>query len=112
MNSLFKGVLFASGVLLLALGCSKPIVRCPSPGDSPQHHYLAGMELLEEGRLFDAASKFERASFCDEKYGPARAGAALAGALQAKEVSNMEYRKGHRQEGEAHRGNKARRTPG
>jgi len=93
MNSLFKGVLFASGVLLLALGCSKPIVRCPSPGDSPQHHYLAGMELLEEGRLFDAASKFERASFCDEKYGPAHAGAALAGALQAKEVSNREYRK-------------------
>lgn len=93
MNYLFKGILFASGALLLAVGCSKPMVKCPSPGDSPQHHYLAGMELLEEGKLSEAASKFERASFCDEKYGPAHAGAALAGALKAKEVSNTDYQK-------------------
>jgi tetratricopeptide (TPR) repeat protein len=51
------------------------------------------MELLEEGKLNDAAAKFERASFCDEKYGPAHAGAALAGALMAKEVSNADYQK-------------------
>lgn len=88
MNSLFKGVLLASGAFLLAAGCSKPIVKCSSPGDSPEHHYLAGMELLEEGKLSEAASKFERASLCDEKYGPAYAGAALAGALTAKAASN------------------------
>lgn len=92
MNSLLKGLLFSSGALLLAIGCSKPLVKCPSPGDTPQNHYLAGMELLEEGKLIEASSKFERASFCDEKYGPAHAGAALAGALKAKEVANREYR--------------------
>lgn len=102
MGSFFKGVLLASGALLIAVGCSKPIVRCPSPGYSPQHHYLAGMELLEEGKLVDAASKFERASFCDEKYGPAHAGAALAGALMAKEVSNAEYQKADLEKARAH----------
>ncbi|MBI2399625.1 MAG: S-layer homology domain-containing protein [Deltaproteobacteria bacterium] len=102
MGSLFKGVLLASGALLLAVGCSKPMVRCPSPGDSPQHHYLAGMEFLEEGKLVEAASKFERASFCDEKYGPAHAGAALAGALMAKELSNTDYQKADLEKARAH----------
>lgn len=93
MRSLFKAVLFASCAFLFAVGCSKPLVNCPSPGDNPQSHYIAGMEFLEKGKLVDGATKFERASFCDEKYAPARAGAALAVALQAKEQSNPDYRK-------------------
>jgi tetratricopeptide (TPR) repeat protein len=92
MNSLLKGFLLSSCALLLAIGCSKSQVRCPSPADNPQHHYLAGMELLEEGKLAEASTKFERASFCDEKYAPAHGGAALAGALKAKEVLSREYR--------------------
>ncbi|OGP12655.1 MAG: S-layer protein [Deltaproteobacteria bacterium GWA2_54_12] len=102
MRNLFKGVLLATGAFLLAVGCSKPIVRCPAPGDSPQHHYLAGMELLEEGKFSEAATKFERASFCDEKHGPAHAGAALAGALMAKEVSNTDYQKADLEKARAH----------
>jgi tetratricopeptide (TPR) repeat protein len=93
MRSLFKGVLFASAAVLLGAGCAKPVVKCPSPGDSPQHHYTAGMELLEQGSLDEAASKFERSSFCDGEYGPAHAGAALAAALKAKELKDPDYRK-------------------
>lgn len=93
MSRLFKGVLFLLGAFFFVIGCSKPIVKCPSPEDNPRHHYLAGMELLEKGQLDAAASKFERASFCDENYGPAHAGAALGAALKAKGVENPDYRR-------------------
>lgn len=93
MTSLWKGAVLLSGALLFVMGCSKPVVRCPSPEDNPLHHYLSGMVLLEEGRLDEAASKFERASFCDEKFGPAHAGAALTAALKAKDVADPDHRK-------------------
>jgi tetratricopeptide (TPR) repeat protein len=93
MKSLLKGVLFASAAFLLGAGCAKPVVKCPSPGDSPQHHYTAGMELLEQGSLNEAASKLERASFCDGEYGPAHAGVALAAVFKAKELKDPDYRK-------------------
>lgn len=93
MMRLARGVLFLSGALLFVIGCSKPIVKCPSPEDNPGRHYLAGMEFVERGQLDEAAAKFERASFCDDKYGPAHAGAALVGALKAKGVADPDYRK-------------------
>lgn len=92
MNRLFKGCLLLSGALLFVIGCSNQVAKCPSPEDNPGHHYLAGMELLEQGKLDEAVSKFERACFCDEKYGPAHAGAALAAALKAKGVADPEHR--------------------
>lgn len=93
MKSLLKGVLLASGVFFMAAGCSRPVVKCTDPGDSAPQHYLAGMELLDSGKLDEAAAKFARASFCDGEFGPAYGGAALAGALKAKDVANPDYRK-------------------
>lgn len=93
MRSLFKGAVLISGALLFAIGCSKPVVRCPSPEDNPRHHYLSGMELLEEGKIDEAASKFERASYCDDGFGPAHAGAALAASIKAKDVADPDHRR-------------------
>jgi len=68
---------------LAAAGCSKPELRCPSPEDNPGHHYSVGMDLLEQGDAAGASEKFERAAWCDRKFAPAYAGAAIAGALEA-----------------------------
>lgn len=93
MKSPLKGILLVSCVILMAAGCSRPVVKCPDPGDGAPQHYLAGMELIEAGRLEEATAKFERASFCDGAFGPAYGGAALAGALKARDVVNPDYRK-------------------
>ncbi len=73
-------------LLLAALGCAKPSVKCVSPEDNPKHHYLQGMELIEENKLDDASVKFERALYCDDGFGPAYAGSAIASALKASTV--------------------------
>src|SRR5574340_1006525 len=36
------------GLLVAAFGCAKPTAKCVSPEDSPTHHYLQGMKLLED----------------------------------------------------------------
>lgn len=93
MRSLSRGALFITGALLVIAGCSKPVVRCPSPEDNPRHHYLSGMGLLEEGKVDEAAARFERASYCDEEFGPAHAGAALAASMKAKDVTDLDHRR-------------------
>ena len=69
--------------VLAAAGCSKPELRCASPEDNPRHHYSVGMDLLEQGDISGASEKFERALWCDKKFAPGYAGAAIAGALGA-----------------------------
>lgn len=82
------------GLLLVVVlaGCSKPEIRCPSPVDNPAHHYSAGMELVEQGRIGDAATKFERAVWCDPDFAPGYAGLAVAGALNAASITSEEHR--------------------
>lgn len=84
--------ILAAAVLLVAAGCAKPPVRCTTPEDNPPHHYTRGMELLEEYSLGEAQEKFERAVWCDERYGPAHGGLAIVRA----ELAAYETDEGHR----------------
>ena len=81
-------------VLLLAVtaGCARMAARCDSPEDNPKHHYLQGMTLLEKGKIDDANAKFDRAVYCDERFGPGYAGQAIVSALKAKDQKEG-YRK-------------------
>jgi len=69
----FNRFLFLFLGIILVYGCAKPIAKCTQPEDNSLHHYLRGMELLEQGKVQDAEAKFDRALYCDEKYGPAHA---------------------------------------
>lgn len=74
--------LFVLSVLIFA-GCAKPVSRCTAPEDNPTHHYVIGMELIDQGKLDEAASKLERAVYCDDTFAPAHAGLAIVSALKA-----------------------------
>ncbi|WP_419660575.1 tetratricopeptide repeat protein [Desulfosarcina variabilis str. Montpellier] len=67
-------------VLLLASCAHKPVER-ESELDNPAHHYLRGMELIDEGQLDQAALRFERALTLEPSYPPALAGKALVTAM-------------------------------
>lgn len=93
MNGFIKRMALAAAVFLVFAACAKPPSKCVSPGDTPESHYLAGMELLEKGALDEASSKFERASYCDELFSPAISGAAIVGALKASRITDADHRK-------------------
>lgn len=78
-------------LLLITAGCAKRVVRCTSPEDNAQHHYLRGMEALEQGRLDVAQEKLERAGYCDEDYSPAYGGLAIVCAYKVKMQPDSEY---------------------
>lgn len=90
MKGLSRLVLLAA--LVAVWGCARPEMRCTSPEDTPAHHYLAGMELLEEDKADAAQAKFDRAVWCDDRYAPAHAGSAIAGAMKAAGNANDGYR--------------------
>ncbi|MBI5195786.1 MAG: S-layer homology domain-containing protein [Nitrospirae bacterium] len=74
---LLLGILSA----IIASGCAKQhVAKCTSPEDNPQHHYLRGMEALEQGRMDAAKEKFDRALFCEEGFYPAYGGLAIVSA--------------------------------
>ncbi|MFQ5585630.1 MAG: S-layer homology domain-containing protein [Thermodesulfobacteriota bacterium] len=80
------------GLVAIIAGCAKPVARCVSPEDNPTHHYMRGMELLEQGKFTDGAAKFERALYCDEKFSPAHGGLAIAVAENARDKKEPGYR--------------------
>ena len=88
----FNRFLFLFLGIILVYGCAKPIAKCTQPEDNSLHHYLRGMELLEQGKVQDAEAKFDRALYCDEKYGPAHAGLAMVNAERAKTQKEPGYR--------------------
>jgi len=80
-------------LLLFVLGCAKkPVEKCISPEDNAPHHYVRGMEALEQGKVDIAMEKFNRALFCDEKYSMAHSGLAIARAMKAGEQKDPKYR--------------------
>lgn len=84
--------LFAAVVLVFS-GCAKTAPKCVSPEDTPAHHYVTGMDLIEAGRINEAGEKFERARYCDSGYGPAYAGLAIVSAEKAAAAKEDGYRK-------------------
>ncbi|MBI4948807.1 MAG: S-layer homology domain-containing protein [Deltaproteobacteria bacterium] len=92
-----KKLLAAFSLLLLSAfvfsGCAKQLPKCDGVEDNPAHHYRMGMELIDQKKTDEAASKFERASYCDDNYGPAHAGLAIVEAMRAVAKKDNVYRK-------------------
>jgi len=89
-------VLLLAAILavVFAFGCAKKeVVRCTTPGDNPQHHYLMGMKALEDGRLDVAEGRFGRAIYCDKKFPPAHSGLAIVKAKKAKKQPDVSFQK-------------------
>ncbi|GER92374.1 S-layer protein [hot springs metagenome] len=81
-------------ILFFLSNCApKEVVKCTSPEDNPQHHYLMGMKALEDGKIDVAQSKFERAIYCEEKFSPAHSGLAIVSAEKAKAQTDAGFRK-------------------
>lgn len=77
-------VVIVLALTLLLAGCAtKPTPRCKALGDTPEQHYLAGMEALEQNRFDVAQGKFERAIYCDEDFSLAYGGLAIVYAHKA-----------------------------
>ena len=86
-------VLIVSVALLALAGCSGRQVRSLSPEDNPEHHYLTGMNALEQGRIDEALEKFERAIYLEERFAKGYAGLAITGAERAKRQTDAGLRK-------------------
>ncbi len=78
-------------VLGLVLACAKPKPKPVSLEDTPQHHYLQGMELVEEGKIDEAEQRFDRAVYLDPDYARAYAGKALVYAIRAGSQRDKEH---------------------
>lgn len=90
MKNYFLSVLVI--ILALAIGACAPRVMKPtSAEDSPGHHYLVGMGLIDNGELNQARTHFDRALKLQPDYAPALAGKALAAAMTAEAQSEKEY---------------------
>ncbi|HEX9079601.1 MAG TPA: S-layer homology domain-containing protein [Desulfuromonadaceae bacterium] len=84
-------------LVLLALiavfaGCATQPARCTAPEDNPRHHYLGGMESLEQLKVDQALGKFDRAVYCEERFSAAWSGRAIAFAIKARTQGNAGYR--------------------
>jgi outer membrane protein assembly factor BamD (BamD/ComL family) len=88
-------LLLLTGLLLLIMvsGCAEKSVKCASPEDSREHHYVVGMEDLEKGQFDAALSKFEGSIYCDEGYSPAHSGEAIANASIADKLKDQDFKK-------------------
>jgi tetratricopeptide (TPR) repeat protein len=76
-------VLMLLMVCLLMISCA-PKVRAPvSQLDTPEHHFAAGMKLLDQEKFGAAQREFELAIELDPKYAKAHAGVGLARAYAA-----------------------------
>lgn len=84
-------ILFTGLLLILSLaGCGKKATP-QSIEDNPAHHYLMGMELIDQGMPDKALVRFERAVALDDEYAPAIAGKALVYALRAENENDDKY---------------------
>jgi tetratricopeptide (TPR) repeat protein len=89
----FMRVLFMVFVFAFISACTKPVAKCTDPTDNPSHHYLMGMQALEEKKIDVAQSKFERANFCDGKFSPAHDGLAIVSAYKTKQQADAAFKK-------------------
>ena len=86
--AIFLGVLI---LLLSFAGCAKKVTP-QHIEDNPAHHYLMGMELIDQGQTDKAFLRFERAVVLDDEYARAIAGKALVYALRAAAETDNGYK--------------------
>jgi hypothetical protein len=78
--------------MMFVIGCAtKQVSKCTAPGDTPQNHYVVGMEALEQFKFDVAQAKFERAIYCDENYSPAYGGLAIVHAYKTSQQKDPDY---------------------
>jgi hypothetical protein len=85
-------------VTALVSACATQKPTPVSLEDNPVHHYLQGMQAIDQGAPDEAAARFERALYLDKSYGPALAGKALAIAMQAESLTSKNAREAEMQE--------------
>ncbi len=73
--------------------CAKKAISPVSLEDTPAHHYLIGMQLVEKGDISEAEAKFDRAIALDPDYARAYAGKALVAAIRAERQKDLEHKK-------------------
>jgi len=80
-------------ILIFIIGaCAKPKPPTPiSIEDNPIHHYLQGMEAVENGKIDIAENHFDRALYLDPNYSPALAGKSLVLAIKAGKQKNPKH---------------------
>ena len=79
-------------MVLAVAGCTRPVTKCTSPEDNPQHHYLMGMEALENRKIDVAQEKFERVLYCDEEFAGAYGGLAIVAAEKSKAQTDAGFK--------------------
>ena len=87
-------IFIVSGIFIATLlaGCAaKPAPRCTAYDDTPEQHYIAGMEALEQGRFDVAQVRFERAVYCNEDFSPAYGGIAIVYAYKTALQRDPEF---------------------
>jgi len=82
---------FVLSMVWITGGCAAKRVAPVSPEDSPAHHYLMGMELIDKGNLNEASARFDRAVKLEPDYAPALAGKALVAALRTEAEKEKEH---------------------
>jgi hypothetical protein len=73
----FFVLLACISLTLIIGGCARKPRPPISTLDTPEHHVLSGMKLLESGKLSDAEREFNLAKELDAKYSPAYRGLGL-----------------------------------
>lgn len=84
-------VMFYATLGLLSSCAKKEAQMCTSVGDTPEHHYNVGMNLLEKENYTEAEAKFKRSVECDSEFSKGYSGLAIATAIKASKIDNKEY---------------------
>ncbi len=92
MKQYWKFIWFIGVVVFLATGCSQKGIEGISAEDNPTHHYLTGMELIDDGKLSEAKTHFDRALLLAPDFAPALAGNALVAACTCESQEDGAHR--------------------
>ena len=92
MKQYWKFIGLVSVVAILAAGCAQKGIQGLSAEDTPVHHYLVGMELIDDSKLSDAKTHFDRALALEPDYAPALAGNALVAACYSESQEDASHR--------------------
>lgn len=92
LSHLSVGVFVFAVFLLGSCGEKQKAQMCTSPGDTPEHHYNVGMNLLEKDNYTEAEAKFKRSIECNQQFSPGYSGLAVANAMKASKMENVSYR--------------------
>ena len=80
----FVNLIFLAAMCALLVSCAPKTRQSAGIMDNPEHHYLTGMKLIDEGRIAKAGKEFKLALELDPDYGPALSGKGLVQVMQGE----------------------------